>query len=62
MVKEFKVEVVTESGCGTVFLGSAALPLQKIEAVLRIVSDYLEYLPFPFIGYPFTKQVTHITR
>ncbi|HDT15253.1 MAG TPA: DUF4177 domain-containing protein [Firmicutes bacterium] len=35
MAKEYKVEVVTEAGCGTVFLGSAALSIEKVEATLN---------------------------
>ncbi|XPV67729.1 MAG: DUF4177 domain-containing protein [Halarcobacter sp.] len=33
--KEYKVIYVVEGGCGTIFLGSAGLPLKKIEAELN---------------------------
>jgi len=35
MAREFKVELVTEGGCGTLLLGSSGLPLEKMEAVLN---------------------------
>jgi len=35
MKKEFKVEVVTESALSTFFLGSAKLPIKKIEEVMN---------------------------
>jgi hypothetical protein len=35
MAKQYKIEVVTEGGCGTVLLGSAALPTDKIEQALN---------------------------
>tara|TARA_B100001741_G_scaffold272533_1_gene241175 strand:- start:801 stop:1019 length:219 start_codon:yes stop_codon:yes gene_type:complete len=35
MKKEFKVEVVAESALSTFFLGSAKLPIKKIEAVMN---------------------------
>lgn len=33
--KEYKVVFITEGGCGTIFLGSSGLPIQKIEATLN---------------------------
>ncbi|MBF0192014.1 MAG: DUF4177 domain-containing protein [Magnetococcales bacterium] len=33
--KEYKVLHVVEGGCGTIFLGSSGLPLQKLEAELN---------------------------
>ncbi|HEX7047307.1 MAG TPA: DUF4177 domain-containing protein [Gammaproteobacteria bacterium] len=35
MYKEYKIVVVTEGGCGTIFLGSSGLPLQKLEMELN---------------------------
>jgi len=32
---EYKVMHVVEGGCGTIFLGSSGLPLQKLEAELN---------------------------
>jgi len=37
---EYKVVHIVEGGCGTVFLGSSGLPLQKLEATLNsLVAD-----------------------
>ena len=37
---EYKVVHVVEGGCGTIFLGSSGLPLQKMEAELnRLAAD-----------------------
>ena len=33
--KEFKVIRIAESGCGTIFLGAATLPLKTIEETLN---------------------------
>ncbi|MGN7612127.1 DUF4177 domain-containing protein [Magnetococcales bacterium HHB-1] len=33
--KEYKVIHVVESGCSTMLLGSAGIPIQKMEAVLN---------------------------
>ena len=33
--KEYKVIHVQESGCGTIFLGAAAIPITKMEATLN---------------------------
>lgn len=33
--REYKVIHVVEGGCGTVLLGSASVPLQKMEAMLN---------------------------
>ena len=35
MAKEFKVEIVTEGGCGTLLLGSSGIPVQKLEALMN---------------------------
>lgn len=35
MYKEYKVEIVTEGGCGTIFLGSSGLPIKRLEAKLN---------------------------
>ena len=35
MAKEYKVELVVEGGCGTIFLGSSGLPVKKMEAVMN---------------------------
>jgi len=35
MFKEYKVEIVTEGGCGTIFLGSSGLPIKRLEATLN---------------------------
>ena len=35
MKKEFKVEVVSESALSTLFLGSAKMPIKKIESVMN---------------------------
>lgn len=32
---EYKIIHVVEGGCGTIFLGSSGLPLQKLEAELN---------------------------
>lgn len=32
---EYKVLEISEGGCGTILLGSSALPLKKIETVLN---------------------------
>lgn len=34
-MKQYKVEMVVEGGCGTLLLGSSGLPLDKVEAVLN---------------------------
>lgn len=33
--KEFKVEVITEGGLATLFLGSSKIPIRKVEQVLN---------------------------
>lgn len=33
--KEYKVVHIVEGGCGTIFLGSSSLPLQRIEIELN---------------------------
>jgi hypothetical protein len=33
--KEYKVLHIVESGCGTIFLGSAGLPIKKMETALN---------------------------
>lgn len=35
MYKEYKVEHIVESGCGTLLLGAAGLPIKKMEAALN---------------------------
>lgn len=35
LFKEYKVISVQEGGCGTILLGSSALPMAKIEATLN---------------------------
>lgn len=35
MFKEYKVELVTEGGCGTILLGSSGLPIKRLEAKLN---------------------------
>ena len=35
MFKEYKVEIVTEGGCGTILFGAAGLPVKKLEATLN---------------------------
>ncbi|MBM6550913.1 DUF4177 domain-containing protein [Marinomonas ostreistagni] len=35
MYKEYKVEIVTEGGCGTILLGSSGLPIKRLEAKLN---------------------------
>ena len=35
MYKEYKIEIIAEGGCGTIFLGSSGLPVKKMEAVLN---------------------------
>jgi len=35
MYSEYKVEIVTEGGCGTIFLGSSGLPIKRLEATLN---------------------------
>jgi hypothetical protein len=35
MYTEYKVEIVTEGGCGTLLLGSSGLPIRKLEATLN---------------------------
>ncbi len=35
MAKEYKIELVTEGGCGTLFLGASGLPLGKVESVMN---------------------------
>ena len=35
MYKEYRVEMVTEGGCGTILLGSSGLPLKRLEAKLN---------------------------
>jgi hypothetical protein len=35
MFKEYKIEIVAEGGCGTIFLGAAGLPIKKLEAALN---------------------------
>ncbi|MFG1489966.1 DUF4177 domain-containing protein [Oceanospirillum sp. HFRX-1_2] len=33
--KEYKVVHIVEGGCGTIFLGSSGIPVQKMEAELN---------------------------
>lgn len=35
MYREYKVEIVAEGGCGTIFLGASGLPIKKLENVLN---------------------------
>ncbi len=35
MYREYKVEIVTEGGCGTIFLGASGLPVKRLEAALN---------------------------
>ena len=35
MNKEYKVEVIEEGACGTIFLGSARMPVKRLEAKLN---------------------------
>ncbi|CUB03818.1 DUF4177 domain-containing protein [Marinomonas fungiae] len=35
MFKEYKVELVTEGGCGTILLGSSGLPIKRLESKLN---------------------------
>lgn len=35
MFKEYKIVHIVEGGCGTIFLGSSGLPLQKLEIELN---------------------------
>lgn len=35
MYKEYKIEIVTEGGCGTLLLGSSGLPIKKMENTLN---------------------------
>lgn len=35
MYKEYKIVLVTEGGCGTIFLGSSGLPLKQLETELN---------------------------
>lgn len=35
MYKEYRIEIVAEGGCGTIFLGASGLPVKKLEAVLN---------------------------
>ena len=35
MYKEYKVEVIEEGACGTIFLGSARMPVKRLEAKLN---------------------------
>ena len=35
MYKEYKIKHITEGGCGTLLLGSAGLPLKKVEAEIN---------------------------
>ncbi|HSG87683.1 MAG TPA: DUF4177 domain-containing protein [Pseudomonadales bacterium] len=35
MYKEYKIEIVAEGGCGTIFLGASGLPVKKLEATLN---------------------------
>lgn len=35
MYKEYKVEIVTEGGCGTLLVGSSGLPIKRLEATLN---------------------------
>ena len=35
MFKEYKIEIVAEGGCGTIFLGAAGLSVKKLEAALN---------------------------
>ncbi len=35
MHKEYKIKHITEGGCGTLLLGSAGLPLKKVEAEIN---------------------------
>ncbi len=40
MFSEYKVEVIEEGACGTLFLGSSRMPVKKMEAVFnKEVSD-----------------------
>ena len=63
---EYKVEAVLESGCGTLLLGSAGLPLKKMEALLnreaadgwRVVFQVIEKKRF---GLFWTREAIIIT-
>lgn len=33
--KEYKVEHLTEGGCGTIFLGASGVPVKKMEALMN---------------------------
>jgi len=33
--KEYKIELVAEGGCGTIFLGASGLPVKRLEATLN---------------------------
>lgn len=35
MAQQYKVELVTEGGCGTLLLGSSSLPVAQMEAVMN---------------------------
>ena len=35
MYTEYKVEVIEEGACGTIFLGSARMPVKRLEAKLN---------------------------
>lgn len=33
--RQYKLELITEGGCGTILLGSAGLPIKKIETIIN---------------------------
>ncbi len=35
MYKEYKIEMVSEGGCGTILLGASGLPVKRLEATLN---------------------------
>ena len=35
MYKEYRIELITEGACGTIFLGASGIPVQRLEAVLN---------------------------
>jgi hypothetical protein len=35
MFKEYKIEIISEGGCGTILLGSSGLPIKRLEATLN---------------------------
>lgn len=65
-MKEYKVVTVVEGGCGTLFLGSSGLPLQRMEAIMNKYASENWVVKFQFVEKKrmllfWEREAVHIT-